>query len=226
VASLAPGRLEAAVLDHDRVSGDATAEVVLLVGCSWPRGTEEITGAIVSVIRLHCQDGVKMAARIRAGHAAAAGFALSAALFLVGCSGAVVSSAGASARCREHRSAYGTLTACPGVAAVGASVTLSGSTFCGAQRGEPPHHALGFTVVFLGPKARIGSGGGGDAVSYKINGNGFRATYRIPSTYLGSEQTDTWGKRVPVRPGAGYMFATYPAAGCQVPFRVTTAAGR
>ena len=73
---------------------------------------------------------------------------------------------------------------------------------------------------------QLGSGGGGDAVPYKINGNGFRVTYRIPSTYLGSEQTHTWGKRLPVRPGAGYMFATYPAAGCQVPFRVTTAAGR
>jgi hypothetical protein len=83
---------------------------------------------------------------------------------------------------------------------------------------------LGFSVVFLGPKARIGSGGGGDAVPYKVNGNGFRASYRIPSTYLGSEQTHTWGKHLPVRPGAGYTFATYPAAGCQVPFRVTTAA--
>jgi hypothetical protein len=167
-----------------------------------------------------------MTARIRGTQAAVAGFTLSAALLLVGGSGAVVSATGVTPRCRDHTSVYGTLTVCPGMASVGATVTLSGSTFCGAQRGELPPHALGFSVVFLGPKARIGSGGGGDAVTYKISGNGFRATYRIPSTYLGSEQTHTWAKRLPVRPGAGYMFATYPAAGCQVPFRVTTAAGR
>jgi hypothetical protein len=167
-----------------------------------------------------------MTARIRDTHTAVAGLALSVALLLAGASGAVVSAAGATPRCRSHRTAYGTLTVCPGVAAVGATVTLSGSTFCGAQRGDFPPHALGLAIVFLGVKARIGSGGGGDAVPYKINGNGFRVTYRIPSTYLGSEQTHTWGKRLPVRPGAGYMFATYPAAGCQVPFRVTTAAGR
>jgi len=163
-----------------------------------------------------------MTAKIRAAHTAVAGFALSAALLLLGGSGAEVSAAGATPRCRSHGSAYGRLTVCPGVAAVGATVTLSGSTFCGAQRGEFPPHALSFAVVFVGPKARIGSGGGGATVPYKINGSGFRATYRIPSTYLGSEQTHTWSKRLPVRPGAGYMFATYPAAGCQVAFRVAS----
>ena len=169
---------------------------------------------------------MKLTARIRPARSAVAGLVMSAALLLVGASGAVVSAAGLTARCRNHRSPYGTLTVCPGVAAVGATVTLSGSTFCGAQRGEFPPHALGFTVVFLGPNARIGSGGGGDSVPYKITGNGFRATYRIPSTYLGSEQTRTLGKRLPVRPGAGYTFATYPAAGCQVRFRVTKITSR
>lgn len=119
-----------------------------------------------------------------------AGLVVSGALLVVGSTRGVASATGTTtARCNHHRGVCGTLTVCPGAAAVGARVTLSGSTFCGAQRGDALPHVLGLTVVFLGPKTRIGSGGGGD--SYTVDGEGFRASYRIPSTYLGSQQTHT-----------------------------------
>jgi hypothetical protein len=106
------------------------------------------------------------------------------------------------------------LTVSPGSAAVGDTVTITSRTTCGA--GASSQAAL----VFLGPLAYLGSGGGGDGVTTTPAGTGFSASYRIPSSYAGGEQTGASGLTLPVAPGSGYEFATYPAADCMVPFTV------
>jgi hypothetical protein len=116
--------------------------------------------------------------------------------------------------CSEAASALGggTLMICPGAAPVGATVTITSNTTCGAGPGSEP------LLTFLGPKAYIGSGGGGEVVPFTKAGKGFTATYRIPSTYMGGGNVNPM---LPVVPGSGYSFATYPASGCEIPFTVT-----
>jgi hypothetical protein len=75
------------------------------------------------------------------------------------------------------------------------------------------------TLVFLGPKAYIGSSGGGVEIPITMAGAGFTATTRIPSSYQAGREPN--GPQVPVTPGTGYSFATYPAEGCAVSFTVT-----
>ena len=152
--------------------------------------------------------------------------ALSAAVIAIACSLASAASAGSrdagplypSGQCAQHTGRYGTLRVCPGAGTVGSVIKVSANTDCGAKRGIDPPHALGLRLVFLGPKAYVGSGGGGVGVPYKLQGRGFRATFRIPSTYTVASNEKI--HQVPVTPGHGYEFATYPAAGCEVPFTV------
>jgi hypothetical protein len=106
----------------------------------------------------------------------------------------------------------GTFEVCPAAAAVGATVTISSDTTCGAGT------VSGLTLVFLGPKAYVGSSGGGEEVPITKTGAGFTATYRIPATYVGGGNASP---TLPVTPGTGYSFATYPAAGCDISFTVT-----
>lgn len=106
----------------------------------------------------------------------------------------------------------GTFTVCPGSGPVGTTVTISSDTTCEAPPGGEP------TLVFLGPKAYIGSGGAGNEVPITKSGTGFTATYRIPSTYTEGGNVNA---QVPVTPGKGYSFATYPAGACSAPFTVT-----
>jgi hypothetical protein len=96
-------------------------------------------------------------------------------------------------------------------------VHISAKTLCGA----PNLRAL--TVVFLGPQAYVGSGGGGEEVPrpYRAVGAGFEVSYRIPRTYVAGAQVGKSPTPVAVTPGAGYSFATYPAGGCTVRFTVT-----
>ena len=105
---------------------------------------------------------------------------------------------------------------CPGSASVGATVNITSTTNCQAGAGSEPQ------LVFLGPEAYVGSGGGGEVVPITNTGTGFSAAYPIPSTYEGGEQTGTGLEQISVIPGNGYSFATYPAAMCDSPFTVTT----
>jgi len=66
----------------------------------------------------------------------------------------------------------------------------------------------------------MGSGGGGNEIPITKSGLGFTATYEIPTAYEGGEQTGTGLQSLPVVPGDGYAFATYPAAGCDLLFTV------
>jgi hypothetical protein len=91
-------------------------------------------------------------------------------------------------------------------------VTISSDTTCQAPPGGEP------TLVFLGPKAYIGSSGGGEEIPITKAGAGFTATYRIPSAYQAGGDAN---QQVPVKPGTGYSFATYPARACGVSFTVT-----
>jgi hypothetical protein len=92
-------------------------------------------------------------------------------------------------------------------------VTITSSTDCGAIDDDPG-------LVFLGPKAYIGSSGGGNSVPYTVAGSGFTATYSIPSTYTESGDSAE-PVAAPVTPGSGYEFSTYPAGACQASFTVT-----
>lgn len=114
--------------------------------------------------------------------------------------------------CASNSTSYGTLTVCPKEAAVGTTVTVTGSTDCAAGS------VTGVTLVFLGPQAYVGSGGGGVDIPVTAAGAGFTATFAVPSTYASG--TDAGGQPTPVTPGSGYSFATYPAGGCVVPFVV------
>lgn len=116
--------------------------------------------------------------------------------------------------CSTNKGPYGTLTVCPGAAPVGATVTIQSDSTCATPAGSTTA-----MLMFLGPQADIGSGGGGNQVPNTLNSSGFRAIYRIPATYQGNDTTGNQPQ--PVVPGNGYSFATYPAAGCQVPFTVT-----
>ena len=73
--------------------------------------------------------------------------------------------------------------------------------------------------MFLGPKAYIGSSGGGVGIPFTMAGAGFTATFRIPSSYQEGGQPDL--PQVPVTPGTGYSFGTYPAEACGASFAVT-----
>jgi hypothetical protein len=109
----------------------------------------------------------------------------------------------------------GSITVCPGHAAVGAvvHVTLQGC--------DTPSQAAS-TLVFLGPSSFIGSGGGGNDVPFKpVGGDRATATFRIPAIYVGGETGASPNPALPVRPGEHYEFATYPAGICRVAFTVT-----
>jgi hypothetical protein len=117
--------------------------------------------------------------------------------------------------CSQEAVQGGTFAVCSGSGRVGTKVTVSSDTNCGAPGdGEP-------SLEFLGPEAYIGSGGGGDNVAISRAGVGFTATFVIPSTYHGGEQTGHGMQTLAVPPGDEYSFATYPAGGCRVPFTVT-----
>ena len=112
-------------------------------------------------------------------------------------------------------SPVGSITVCPGRAAVGAVVriTLQG---CNTPSRAP------VALVFLGPSSWIGSGGGGGPVPFKMVGGGrFTASFTIPATYVGGETGAIPNPTLPVRPGDHYSFATYPVGICDVPFTVT-----
>ncbi len=118
----------------------------------------------------------------------------------------------AAPRCSQVPVLGGTFKVCPGAAPVGATVTITSDTTCQAGPGSEP------TLVFLGPKSYIGSGGGGNEVPITKTGKGFTASYRIPASYVSGGNHN---RTLPVTPGTGYSFATYPAAGCDTPFTVT-----
>jgi hypothetical protein len=118
----------------------------------------------------------------------------------------------AASDCSRETVLGGTFMVCPGSAPVGATVTISSNTLCQAGPGSEP------TLVFLGPAAFIGSGGGGNEVPVTKAGAGFTATYRIPATYTKGGNKNP---QLPVTPGSGYSFATYPAGACDTAFTVT-----
>jgi hypothetical protein len=103
---------------------------------------------------------------------------------------------------------------CPGAASVGQRVTISG-TGC-----NDPGQSV--TAVFLGPRAYVGSGGGGVEIDMPVDSqNRFSTTFVIPSTYPSGEDPQTHeNPDVAVTPGSGYSFSVYPAGMCTVRFRV------
>lgn len=115
--------------------------------------------------------------------------------------------------CTGRSGPGGTLTVCPSSAPVGATVAIYTNSRCGT----PANSRLG-SLVFLGPKAYIGSGGGGDQIPNGSDGTWFSATFRVPASYLSGEPSGN--RQTPVTPGSGYSFATYPAGACEVPFTV------
>lgn len=106
---------------------------------------------------------------------------------------------------------------CPGAAPVGATVRISAPTLCGAP------DLRNLTVVFLGPQAYVGTGGGGNEVPkpYRAVGGGFEVSFRLPRSYAAGAEDGKTSTSVAVTPGSGYSFATYPAGGCTVPFTVS-----
>ena len=98
------------------------------------------------------------------------------------------------------------MSICPGAAPVGATVTISGTC------------KYISSVVFLGPRAYIGSGGGGGEIDVRPDAQGtFSTTYTIPATYISGGETSN--PPVPVTPGA-YRFGSYPADICSAAFTV------
>ena len=111
--------------------------------------------------------------------------------------------------CSSRSGPYGTLTVCPGAAPVGARVTITGKG-C---------HSTS-TLVFLGPGAYLGSGGGGNDIPMHSDSQGnFQLAYTIPSTY---ESGGTSSHPVSTIPGNGYEFGSYPGDLCSAPFTVTS----
>lgn len=94
---------------------------------------------------------------------------------------------------------------------------ISARTLCGAS------DLRNLTVVFLGPRAYVGSGGGGNEVPkpYRAVGKGFEVSYRVPRSYVAGAEDGKRSRSFAVTPGAGYSFATYPAGGCTVRFTVS-----
>jgi hypothetical protein len=113
--------------------------------------------------------------------------------------------------CATGATKYGTIRVCPGRAPVGNTVTVSG-TGC--------HNPGSRTVlaVFLGPKAQIGSAGGGVQINIAVHRNHFKTTFDIPATYPEAGDSNTTARTTP---GARYHFSVYPAAICDVAFTVT-----
>jgi hypothetical protein len=76
-----------------------------------------------------------------------------------------------------------------------------------------------FLVVFLGPSAYIGSGGGGVGIALPVTSTErFYGKFRIPSTYYSGGDSN---QPVPTTPGTNYGFATL-ANVCHVGFSVTS----
>lgn len=115
--------------------------------------------------------------------------------------------------CATGTRSAGSITVCPDAAPVGSTVTISG-TGC-----HNPRQSV--LAVFLGPRAWMGSSGGGVDLEIPVQGNHFRATFRIPSSYPAGGDAR---KTAPVMPGVHYGFAVDPAAECSVGFTVTAAA--
>lgn len=113
--------------------------------------------------------------------------------------------------CATATSRHGTITACPDHGPIGTTVTLTG-TGCH----NPGSRAV--LAVFLGPKAYIGSSGGGVEVDIPVHNNHFVGTFDIPATYPSGGDSNV---AAPVTPGSGYRFAVYPAGMCEVSFTVT-----
>jgi hypothetical protein len=111
--------------------------------------------------------------------------------------------------CSRRGSSLGTMSVCPGSAPVGGSVTISGT---GCQ-----HVNL---VVFLGSRAYVGSGGGGNEIQVHPDASGdFTVRYTIPATYTSGGNVNN---PLTVTPGNSYQFGSYPADGCSAPFTVTS----
>jgi hypothetical protein len=104
----------------------------------------------------------------------------------------------------------GGLTVCPGMAAVGETVSITAETTCGAGASGHP------ILMFQGPVAAIAS------VTTTMSATGFTASFRIPSSYPGTQQSGTAGLSLPVAPGNVYQFST-SAGACWVPFTVAPA---
>jgi hypothetical protein len=118
--------------------------------------------------------------------------------------------------CGTGTTQYGAMTVCPAHGPVGTTVTLSGH---GCH--NPGSRTV--TAVFLGPRAFIGSGGGGVQIDIPVTDDRFRTGFRIPSTYPAGGGANA---AVPVTPGSNYRFGAYPADLCHVGFTVTAAGGR
>ena len=108
----------------------------------------------------------------------------------------------------------GSITVCPAAAPVGAVVRVFG-------RGCHTPGSRTVLAVFLGPRAWVGSAGGGVSIDIPVVQDRFSVAFRIPATYQAGGDTR---RLVPVVPGSGYAFAVYPAAECLVDFTVVDAA--
>jgi hypothetical protein len=103
------------------------------------------------------------------------------------------------------------MTVCPGAAPIGSIVTVSGRC---------QHLVL---LVFLGPHAYVGSGGGGYQIQVRPDAYGnFSVTFSVPSTYLSGGNVNN---PLPVTPGGGYHIGSYPADNCSAPFTVAAPIG-
>lgn len=115
-----------------------------------------------------------------------------------------------------NHSTTSTLTVCPAAAKVGDSVTITATGTCGAK------NVQWLTLVFLGPKSYVGSGGGGNEVPITATPTGFSAHFTMPATYTGAS-TSGPSQQYPVGPGGRYVFTTYPTGLCSVPITIQQA---
>jgi hypothetical protein len=112
------------------------------------------------------------------------------------------------------------ITVCPDAGPVGSVVHVTIKHCAPTGNGLPDLPAAG--LFFLGPKSWLGTNGGGGAfVRYSPQtGSEATATFTIPATYVGGNQTGPY-PTLRVTPGTGYDFVTDPAGACTIAFTVT-----
>lgn len=115
------------------------------------------------------------------------------------------------------------ITVCPAAAPVGGvvQITIQGCAPVDPSADLPEVAAA--DLQFLGPQSWLGTGGGGGAhvpFSPPTGSTKATATFTIPATYTGGNETSANYPTLTTTPGTDYTFTTDPAGECNVPFTV------